>query len=386
MRNGFGIFRSPFCRPALLLKLALALIVVALLLVLLLPRIGPRRDLYDASQVFTPCLMVPGDGSEHRAVPGCTGESRIGSRRAAVRFNSAGLRGPEYAPRPEPGVLRVLVLGSSNMLGPGVQEEATFPRRLEEALGALGRKAEVLNAGMVGYCTAQAAFRLRELLERYSPHLVLYQFVQGACPLFDGAWGPHVEFEDGEPRRIDRSPFDKNGAFRGLNRFLYGARPLFFLWLTAADQWRKAAFSRVYTAPATPAERAAAYMEPSLSFLSYMRAAAARSGAELVVFSYRMKPFTQSVPAHLHQWLARALAQLVRPIDFSHHEIFALLERNGFRYVYPDFPTKDLLMAGDTHLNEEGLRRLAGATAAALAKSEAAPAVRAERKPRAPRR
>jgi hypothetical protein len=343
-----------------------ALSVVALVLTLYLI-LSPRRDVYDASQVFTPCLEVPSDGSEHRAKASCRGLSRIGARQAEMRFNEAGLRDRDYNAKPAKGVYRVLVLGSSNMLGPGIDERATFPRRLEEALRALGKSAEVINGGMVGYCTAQSSFRLRELIERYSPQLVLYQWVQGACPLFDGAWGPRVEFEQGRPRRIDRSPFAKDGPLRFLNPLFFGSPPLFYLWLTAADQWRKAAFSRAYSRPATPAERAAVYLEPTFSFLSYMRGEATAAGAELVVFSYRMKPFTQSVPAHFSPLLVRLLSPFVKPIDFGHEEMFASLERQGFRYVYPDLPTKDLLMEGDTHLNEDGLLLLARAVAGELA-------------------
>ena len=342
----------------------LSVLAAALALYLIL---SPRRDVYDASQVFTPCLEVPGDGSEHRAKANCRGVSRIGSRHAEMRFNEAGLRDRDYNAKPAKGVYRVLVLGSSNMLGPGIEEGATFPRRLEQSLRALGKKAEVINGGMVGYCTAQSSFRLRELLERYSPQLVLYQWVQGACPLFDGAWAPSVELEAGRPRRIDRSPFDKNGALRSLNSVFFGSPPLFYLWLSAADQWRKAAFSRAYSAPSTPQERAAVYMEPTLSFLSFMRSEAKAGGADLAVFSYKMKLFTQSVPAHFNRLVVRLLSPLIKPIDFGHDEMFAALERQGFRYVYPDIPTKDLLMEGDTHLNEDGLLLLARAVAAELA-------------------
>lgn len=363
--KSFGTLRSAFPGRGLL-YLGSTMALVGSLLLLLYLLFTSSRDVYDASQVFTPCLFVPGDGSEHRAEPGCKGMSRIGGREAPMAFNSMGLRDREYPSKPGKGVFRVLVLGSSNMLGPGVEEKATFPRRLEQSLAKLGKKPEVINAGMVGYCTIQASFRLRELLLRYSPSLVVYQFVQAACPLFDGAWAPWVDFEDGRPRRIDRSPFERSGGLASLNSWMFGHRGAFFLWLTAADQWRKAAFSRAYTAPLERGAQAQAYMAPTLPFLSYMRAAAKEAGAGFVVFSYRMKPFTQSVPAYLNQALARFLSRLVRPITFSHDEIFAVLEREGFAYVYPDIPTKNLLMEGDTHLNEEGLRVLAEAVAKEL--------------------
>ena len=72
-----------------------------------------------------------------------------------------------------------------------------------------GARVEVINAAMLGYCTIQSAFRLRELLKLYSPNLVAYQFVQGACPLFDGAWEGEVEFHGADPARDAQVSFKK---------------------------------------------------------------------------------------------------------------------------------------------------------------------------------
>jgi hypothetical protein len=79
---------------------------------------------------------------------------------ARVHVNDLGLRGPDIAVAPAPGVVRVLVLGDSVVFGQGVDDDATFPavlaRRLTETWH---RPVETLNAGVQGYDTvAETAF------------------------------------------------------------------------------------------------------------------------------------------------------------------------------------------------------------------------------------
>ena len=54
------------------------------------------------------------------------------------------------------GTLRVLSLGDSHTQGYEVRQEATFSAVLERALARRGLRAEVLNAGVSGYSTAEA--------------------------------------------------------------------------------------------------------------------------------------------------------------------------------------------------------------------------------------
>jgi len=94
-----------------------------------------------------------------------------------LRINSLGLRGPERGYQKPPGVRRVLLLGDSFTEGFTVAERHTVRAVLERALGErLAHPVEVLNAGTLGYDTAQEyLFFVREGY-RYQPDVVVLLF------------------------------------------------------------------------------------------------------------------------------------------------------------------------------------------------------------------
>jgi hypothetical protein len=319
---------------------------------------------YFATGASTPCLYVP-PGAEHRAKANCSGIGTAGSASAPIAFNSAGLRDREYSPRAPLGTLRILVLGSSTALGLGIPEALTFPRLLEKNLRAAGRKVEVINAAMTGYCTTQAAFRLKELLTLYQPKLVLYNFLQGSCPLFDGAWSGRVVFEQDRPSRIDRAPF--RGFASSLNHWIFPRPGLFFPWLTFHDQWLKIRFSRSVASLDTEGERLRAWLAPTITVLRYMKEESDRAGAKFATVSFNMKPLIQSVPSHFHQGIARLLSPFVVLPQFEEEAPFPLLREEGFTVIRLRVSSRGAnAIEGDEHLNERGHELLAELTAAAL--------------------
>ena len=91
--------------------------------------------------------------------------------------NSKGLRDArEFPYQKPPGTLRVLALGDSHTQGYEVRQDATFAAVLERYLNSHGRKAEVLNAGVSGYSTAEAAAYLEAEGIRYQPDVVVLGF------------------------------------------------------------------------------------------------------------------------------------------------------------------------------------------------------------------
>ena len=88
-----------------------------------------------------------------------------------------GLRDARDFPYAKPaGTLRVLALGDSHTQGYEVRQEATYAAVLERYLKGKGRKAEVLNAGVSGYSTAEAAAYLENEGHRYQPDVVVLGF------------------------------------------------------------------------------------------------------------------------------------------------------------------------------------------------------------------
>jgi hypothetical protein len=91
--------------------------------------------------------------------------------------NSKGLRDArEFAYAKPAGTLRVLALGDSHTQGYEVRQEATFSAVLERYLAARDVRAEVLNAGVSGFSTAEALAYLESEGHRYQPDVVVLGF------------------------------------------------------------------------------------------------------------------------------------------------------------------------------------------------------------------
>jgi lysophospholipase L1-like esterase len=106
----------------------------------------PRRLFVASDDPHLPYVMRPGIDTVVRGV--------------RVQVNALGLRGPEAAPVPAPGVHRVLALGDSATFGEYLPADEAFPALLQRELEArTGERFEVLNAGVEGYNSeAELAF------------------------------------------------------------------------------------------------------------------------------------------------------------------------------------------------------------------------------------
>jgi lysophospholipase L1-like esterase len=93
---------------------------------------------------------------------------QVRDREYHVRVNAEGQRGA-LVDRAS-GKPRVLVLGDSYAFGFGVNDEETFPHRLEELLGG---RADVLNFGVPAYDLAQEVELLRNKGLAYAPDVVV---------------------------------------------------------------------------------------------------------------------------------------------------------------------------------------------------------------------
>jgi hypothetical protein len=91
--------------------------------------------------------------------------------------NSRGFRNTkEFAYAKPPGTFRVLCLGDSHTQGYEVRQEATFSAVLERYVEARGMNAEVLNAGVSGFSTAEALVFLENEGVKYDPDAVVLGF------------------------------------------------------------------------------------------------------------------------------------------------------------------------------------------------------------------
>jgi len=91
--------------------------------------------------------------------------------------NNRGFRDTRDFPYAKPaGTLRVLSLGDSQTQGYEVRQEATFSAVLERYLRGRGVRAEVLNAGVSGFSTAEELAFLENEGYRYQPDVVVLAF------------------------------------------------------------------------------------------------------------------------------------------------------------------------------------------------------------------
>jgi lysophospholipase L1-like esterase len=89
------------------------------------------------------------------------------------RISRQGIRDRREFAIPKPaGVYRIAALGDSFTFGMGVEEEDTWPRRLESELAGW-RSTEVINFGIMGYDTTQEARLLETRVLAFQPDLIV---------------------------------------------------------------------------------------------------------------------------------------------------------------------------------------------------------------------
>lgn len=93
-----------------------------------------------------------------------------------VRINAIGFRGGPVSVEKPPGTRRILVLGDSNSFGYGVEEEQRYSDLLA---GSLPKGYEVLNFGVFGYGTDQAALLFERNGLMFKPDIVVLGFSAG---------------------------------------------------------------------------------------------------------------------------------------------------------------------------------------------------------------
>jgi lysophospholipase L1-like esterase len=260
------------------------------------------------------------------------------------QLNAAGLRAAADVPaRPPPGVCRVLALGDAYTFGYGVRADEAYPAVLARQLAAVGRF-EVLNAGFPNVHVEQQRRRLRTLLDRLAPDVVLVNFdwwnvpPAAARPVparWSGAWV--IANLEQKTARL--------GAWLGIiERGLAFARRAFTPTVFAAS-----GMARELEPLVLPPEQIAARWERTETTLAGMAADAAAAGA--------------------------SFALVLTPLDLEVDPARNTLYRDG-TLPYPSHGFVDIDYTRATHLRR-ALRRFARAQGISLL--DTTPAFRARR-------
>jgi lysophospholipase L1-like esterase len=137
--------------------------------------------------------------------------------------NNRGFRDTRDFPYAKPvGTLRVLALGDSHTQGYEVRQEATFSAVLERYLRTHGMRAEVLNAGVSGFGTAEELAFLENEGYRYQPDVVVVAFYAN-------------DFEDN--LKADLFGLDKGGLVEHKHEHLPGVRIQNMIYSVPGARW-----------------------------------------------------------------------------------------------------------------------------------------------------
>ncbi|MHC4937498.1 MAG: SGNH/GDSL hydrolase family protein [Planctomycetota bacterium] len=149
------------------IALLLGALVVALLLGELVVRVAFREPPGHHHRLF--CEFDPELG--WRKVPNGGGRHRTEEYEVEERFNSEGLRGPEFEIGKPPGAKRILLLGDSFVEGYTVPFEKTVGEVIRRETGV-----EVINGGTGGYSTDQELLFFLRDGQRYAPDVTILFF------------------------------------------------------------------------------------------------------------------------------------------------------------------------------------------------------------------
>lgn len=94
-----------------------------------------------------------------------------------VSTDKNGVRAPLHPQEKPDGVTRVMTLGCSTTFGWGVEDDQTYPARLESILTAEGHKVEVINGGQPGHSSFQGLWFWDRTLHAYHPDVVIFGYI-----------------------------------------------------------------------------------------------------------------------------------------------------------------------------------------------------------------
>lgn len=100
--------------------------------------------------------------------------------RTTIRTNHLGIRDRKPVQKRDASVSRILCIGDSITFGLGVDQDETYPARLERLLNqqANGKRYEVVNAGISGFNANDEANFLSFLFDQYDPDLIVWLIVE----------------------------------------------------------------------------------------------------------------------------------------------------------------------------------------------------------------
>jgi len=99
------------------------------------------------------------------------GDHRIGDMEFHV--NKWGYRGRDWGEKKDYGIFRIIAIGDSSTFGCSNQDDETYPRILEDILNKNGKRAEVLNLGVIAYSSWGSVLDYKLRGSKFDPDLFI---------------------------------------------------------------------------------------------------------------------------------------------------------------------------------------------------------------------
>jgi len=203
-----------------------------------------------------------------------------------VSTDANSLRAPLHPEEKPEGAFRIMTLGCSTTFGWGVDDEQTYPARLEAILKEQGHSVEVINAGQPGYTSFQGLWLWDHSLNRYHPDLVIFGYVvQDARK---------VAYSD-----RSQAVLQQNAEFLK-EHFLYNSR-LYLFFMNTYKGWRIASKDKEAQVYRVPGDE---YSENIRSF----QAKTKENGAKMMLFGY---PLEREGYTKEHRGILHAAAEVL---------------------------------------------------------------------------
>ena len=298
-------------------------------------------------------------------IPGIQGTTVHQDYQMAVQINSKGLRDREFDYKKKTNTYRIGVFGDSFTFGEGVQNNATYPKLLENLLNAdddlkaTGKSIEVLNFGIGKTGTSHQYAFYRKEGKKYDLDLLILGFL-GANDFSDNVPGVFT-LENGQ---LKHSPAAYS-SIRKMQKIVYYLP--FYKWLTAHshlvnlvrkkatvldDQWRTKANTKTDIGAQAQEERLAVGIT-KLLLTEFVREAK-QEGAKFIMVNLPAKdhrPFTADGKNEPHILYYQRLQRDIKKIpDLEIVDVTSLFSKLP---VYPYY------FAHDSHMTTLGLQLVA---------------------------
>ena len=158
--------------------------------------------------------------------PRASGYAPLNTNRRAMRpRNAQGYRDVERAPKPAPGVRRLVCLGDSFAWGASIEFEDALPQRLERALSRRRHERwEVVNLALPGMNTVDQAVQLEQEGQAYAPDVVLLAYVLNDSEDASAAEARRAEDWAEARREAPHSLLDRSALLRWVRMRLWATR------------------------------------------------------------------------------------------------------------------------------------------------------------------